>query len=232
MTAKTKAQNKAKFETGDIPTQADFEDLIDSYTDASHSVDTANPHSVTAAQAGAPGLASNNTLTGTNLFKPGTDALGSFQVQDRDGNIIFSVDTINNRIGFGTVTPSKPLEIYNITDAKMLVKGTDPAMEFHNDAVSFAARFAMNSVDGLFYIGIYNAGTGWTSPILVYSGAPNNSFVCTTTGVGIGTDAPTSKLQVIGLPDYANNAAAIAGGLTAGAFYRTGGDPDLVCVVH
>ena len=31
---------------------------------------------------------------------------------------------------------------------------------------------------------------------------------------------------------YANNAAAVAGGLTAGAFYRTGADPDVVCVVH
>lgn len=50
--------------------------------------------------------------------------------------------------------------------------------------------------------------------------------------VGIGSSAPTSILQVVGLPVYANNAAAIAGGLTAGAFYRTGADPDPVCVVH
>lgn len=34
------------------------------------------------------------------------------------------------------------------------------------------------------------------------------------------------------LPVYVNNAAAIAGGLAAGRFYRTGGDPDAVCVVH
>lgn len=51
--------------------------------------------------------------------------------------------------------------------------------------------------------------------------------------VGIGTTGtPTSKLQVVGLPQYSNNAAAVAGGLTVGAFYRTGGDPDLVAVVH
>jgi hypothetical protein len=50
--------------------------------------------------------------------------------------------------------------------------------------------------------------------------------------VGIGTTTPTSPLHVVGLPVYANNAAAVAGGLTPGAFYRTGGDPDLVCVVH
>jgi hypothetical protein len=50
--------------------------------------------------------------------------------------------------------------------------------------------------------------------------------------VGIGTVSPTSRLQVSNLPVYANNAAAMAGGLTAGAFYRTGSDPDQVCVVH
>ena len=50
--------------------------------------------------------------------------------------------------------------------------------------------------------------------------------------LGIGTTGPTSKLQVVGLPVYANNAAAVTGGLTAGAFYRTGADPDPVMVVH
>jgi hypothetical protein len=34
------------------------------------------------------------------------------------------------------------------------------------------------------------------------------------------------------LPVYANNAAAVAAGLTIGSLYRTGGDPDPVCVVH
>ncbi len=50
--------------------------------------------------------------------------------------------------------------------------------------------------------------------------------------VGINTLSPTSVLHVVGLPIYANNAAAIMGGLTPGAFYRTGADPDPVCVVH
>jgi hypothetical protein len=40
--------------------------------------------------------------------------------------------------------------------------------------------------------------------------------------VGIGTTAPTSKLQVVGLPTHATNAAAITAGLTAGAFYYAG----------
>ena len=40
--------------------------------------------------------------------------------------------------------------------------------------------------------------------------------------VGIGTATPTSKLQVVGLPVHASNAAAITAGLTAGAFYHAG----------
>lgn len=41
-----------------------------------------------------------------------------------------------------------------------------------------------------------------------------------------------NTVSMMGLPVYANNAAALAGGLVAGDCYRTGGDPDPVCVVH
>jgi hypothetical protein len=34
------------------------------------------------------------------------------------------------------------------------------------------------------------------------------------------------------LPAYANNAAAVTGGLVAGDLYRTNADPDTICVVH
>lgn len=50
--------------------------------------------------------------------------------------------------------------------------------------------------------------------------------------VGIGTSSPTSKLHIMGLPAYPNNASALAGGLTPGALYRTGNDPDLLAIVH
>ena len=44
----------------------------------------------------------------------------------------------------------------------------------------------------------------------------------------IGGTAPTSVLQVVGLPEYNDNANAAASGLTAGAFYRTGDDLKVV----
>jgi hypothetical protein len=39
---------------------------------------------------------------------------------------------------------------------------------------------------------------------------------------GVNTTNPTSKLTVVGLPIYANNAAALAGGQIVGAFYHAG----------
>jgi hypothetical protein len=66
---------------------------------------------------------------------------------------------------------------------------------------------------------IASLGHSW---LAVSTGTANNFL-------GVGTDAPTSKLQVVGLPTYADNAAALAGGLTAGAMYiRTGHGLDIV----
>lgn len=39
-------------------------------------------------------------------------------------------------------------------------------------------------------------------------------------------------LRITTLQVFANNAAALGGGLVAGDLYRTGADPDVVCVVH
>ncbi len=41
--------------------------------------------------------------------------------------------------------------------------------------------------------------------------------------VGIGTTNPTSPLQIIGLPEYTDNAAALSDGLTIGGCYHTAG---------
>lgn len=85
------------------------------------------------------------------------------------------------------------------------------------------------------------AGVGRNGTYFAFETTPNGTSgsrvermrIAADGNVGIGTTGtPTSKLQVVGLPPYANNAAALAGGLTAGAFYRTGADPDVVCVVH
>jgi hypothetical protein len=39
-------------------------------------------------------------------------------------------------------------------------------------------------------------------------------------------------VRIDGIQVFANNSEAIAGGLTLGSLYRTGGDPDHLCIVH
>lgn len=65
--------------------------------------------------------------------------------------------------------------------------------------------------------------------IIRESGVADRFCILVGGNVGIGTTAPTSKLQVVGLPEHADNAAALLAGLTVGAFYRTG---DALKVVH
>ena len=76
-----------------------------------------------------------------------------------------------------------------------------------------------NSDNNSIVIGADAIGIGANSVVL-----GNNSITKTILkgNVGIGTTDPKSKLHVIGLLEYAGNAEAITGGLTVGAFYRTG----------
>ena len=65
--------------------------------------------------------------------------------------------------------------------------------------------------------GVAGGQTPWVSNI---DGA---GFSLTNAGsIGVGTLTPNSPLAVVGLPTYASNAAAIAGGLAAGDFYTDG----------
>jgi hypothetical protein len=49
---------------------------------------------------------------------------------------------------------------------------------------------------------------------------------------GAWQQGAAASLPPVPLTVYANNAAATAGGLMIGDFYRTGTNPDHVCVVH
>ena len=75
------------------------------------------------------------------------------------------------------------------------------------------------------------------------NGPPNSgariSFLSGESIIFQATQDSTGQIQFqsnhVNLPNlqvFANNAAAIAGGLVAGDLYRTGANPDPVCVVH
>ncbi len=66
------------------------------------------------------------------------------------------------------------------------------------------------------------AFTGAGEPKMALTGATGNTVLAVNGGkVGVGTNSPTVALQVVGLPFYANKAAARAAGLTSGAMYMT-----------
>jgi hypothetical protein len=71
------------------------------------------------------------------------------------------------------------------------------------------------------------SGTADGSYISFYTTTKSNIYglgermrIDSTGNVGIGTTAPKSPLHVVTLPTYASNAAAVTGGLTAGAFFK------------
>lgn len=147
-----------------------------------------------------------------------------------------------------------PVEFLDITDsfngnavAQLLNANSGPnaSAQFRcvNDATNRVGMIILGS--GFTTNGIFVANTSLlyttagqlgicsqNGPIQFASNGINAQMALLNGKLGIGTLAPTSALQVVGIPVFANNAAAIAGGLTAGAFYRTGADPDPVCVVH
>lgn len=89
-----------------------------------------------------------------------------------------------------------------------------------NVFVGYRAGDNSGAVSDKLYIDNSNTATP-----LIYGDFSTNSLTVN------GDLIVTGKLKVT-MTIYANNAAAVAGGLAVGTFYRTGGDPDLVCVVH
>jgi hypothetical protein len=110
-------------------------------------------------------------------------------------------------------------------DASFQNNSTNPQLQITRSLKSAIGRVSAATFDD----NLIPSGSGFN---LGQNAVPtwNNGYF--NGSVGIGTTNPTSKLQVVGLPVYANNAAAIAGGLSVGAFYRTGANPDPVMVVH
>jgi hypothetical protein len=104
-----------------------------------------------------------------------------------------TLDPLGN-VGIGTVSPQALLHV-NQSSGAGAVRGLLVDGSVSGSAIPFD-------------IG-YNAGAGHVSLMIIKD----------TGNVGIGTTSPTSKLQVVGLPQYGSSDLAKAGGLTAGAFY-------------
>jgi len=106
------------------------------------------------------------TLTGGLTITPATDAVNVVNVNDKDSNVILSVDTVNNRAGVGVSTPTGKLEIVGNTNTKA------------SDIDNIIACYALNLSQGfaIRYDGIYAIGSNTIVDLKFYSKG-TNSFI-------------------------------------------------------
>ena len=138
-----------------------------------------------------------------------------------------------SKIGIGESSPSETLVVREGTSnssIKVLTysnsTGAESSIKFAS--VSSGANYAKG---GIAFRRSLSAGRGdihFLNDNNTDSGGVNTTddtkmIIKSEGDVGIGTSNPTAKFHVVGLSSYADNAAAISGGLTAGAFYHTSG---------
>ena len=120
-------------------------------------------------------------------------------------------------VGIGTLTPERLLHL-NGANPRILIEASssNPEINFKNNGDLPEEIWS-----------IYKNET--TDDLQFYQNGNKVTIQKNTGNVGIGTTNPNSKLSIVGLSEYADNAAALSAGLVAGDLYRTG---DLLKIVH
>jgi len=142
----------------------------------------------------------------------------------------------NNSLGVATLTPTTGL--VNNSASWTIPSGQFALAYFDGNnwwtTQVFAQTFTVVPHE---WIDSFNATTG-----VFHASQPRASdMVDSTVGSGpivldsgatVVNETLTGITKILGLLVFANNAAAVAGGLAVGTLYRTGADPDFVAVVH
>jgi hypothetical protein len=104
-----------------------------------------------------------NTLT----VQSSTNTTSALQVMDSSSNSVLNVDTTNDRVGIGTSTPSRTLDVAtntSVTNApslRLLQGGSgDASMEFQSTASATSFYVGQNTSDGSFNINSSTAAKG------------------------------------------------------------------------
>jgi hypothetical protein len=159
------------------------------------------------------GVAPTNPITGSGTVNripkfTGGSTLGNSLIFDNGTNV-----------GIGTTSPSVNLQVTNTSGELFRLTNTTGAERLHFYTRNSASNSRIGSQNSS--LQLFSDDVGFD---LILGTSNTERMRITPTGnVGIGTTAPTSRLHVTGLQNFADNAAAIAGGLTVGAFYHTSG---------
>lgn len=157
-----------------------------------HKSATSNIHGLTAADGNIVGTTSTQNISNKNYITPNlvgtTTITGSASISTNltvsgnltvDTNTLF-VDSVNNRVGVGTASPSTSLDVINPDDAilgaikvRNSASDTRPAkIQFSNNAGTETAHIKMDNANNLFSINIagsdrlnINSSTGVTTVV-------------------------------------------------------------------
>lgn len=121
-------------------------------------------------------------------IKPTTDAVDAIQVQDKDGNNILNVDTVNNRVGIGTDAPYGTLDVLN---GALSLRDSDVAQP--------ATDYGPTNVYG--YMGKYSSTNGGLY-LRGFSDTDAQAFVIQ--GI-IGSSNPTDTIPAVSIEARKSN---------------------------
>jgi hypothetical protein len=165
------------------------------------------------------------TLNASSLYSGTASPNFSFYRINKDNSGVYSLPAVGSALGFfnfGTLDttkdPNDPLARKNT--AFMLIS----AEASPTNTNAWTQTGGINNTPSFFaWYTASNASTP-ASPVNNVLAERMRLSSAGNLGIGTGTATPTSKLQVVGLAYYSSNANALAGGLTAGAFYKCGGN--------
>ena len=162
----------------------------------------------------------NGTIEWRLLSRQEDNLIDRFEIVEAGEGARFTIDA-GGKIGIGTQLPQDLLHINTdiVGEDAAIILDSGPSSVI-GDQANARILFSENGT-GEWLVLSRQEDTTIDQFEIVEIGSGARLAIASGGNVGIGTQSPTSKLQVVGLPVYANNAAAASAGLTNGAFYRT-----------
>jgi hypothetical protein len=120
----------------------------------------------------------------------------------------------------------------NVSGTRLIISGSTLATGASNTVIGVGAGAALTTETGNTIIGAAAAPalTGSNNLILGAGAVPSSNTVSNEVTIGNSTQP---RVRFGGaIPVYADNAAALGGGLTVGCIYRNSTVPDVLCIVH